>query len=137
MAIKFYKCSICNNIVGKIVDSGNPLSCCGRQMEELQSGMTDGAVEKHVPVCKIEDGVVHVKVGEQPHPMTDMHHILFIAIETTRGMQIKFVWNEAESKSCEDNCEAECCFKLCKGEKLIAAYEYCNLHGLFKCDCEC
>ena len=134
MALKFFRCTICNNIVTKIVDSGNPLSCCGRPMQELRPGMTDGAVEKHVPVYKIEDGIVHVKVGSEPHPMTDMHHIVFIAIETNKGMQIKFVWDEEKGKSCDEQCKAECCFCLSKGEELVAVYEYCNLHGVFMCE---
>lgn len=132
MALKFYKCSICGNIVCMINDSGNPLTCCGKQMVELKPGMTDGAVEKHVPVCSTVNDTAFVKVGEEPHPMTDMHHIEFIAIETNLGIHIRYVWNEEDK---DETCKAKCCFKLCIGEEVIAAYAYCNLHGMFKCDC--
>ena len=35
MAVKFYKCAHCGNVVEKLVDSGVPLVCCGQKMEEL------------------------------------------------------------------------------------------------------
>ncbi len=34
-----------------IEDSGVTPVCCGEEMEELLPGMTDGAKEKHIPVC--------------------------------------------------------------------------------------
>ena len=134
MTQRFLRCEVCGNIVAVVEDSGVPIVCCGQNMSEIKANTTDGAVEKHVPVYKIEDGIVHVKVGSEPHPMTDMHHIVFIAIETNKGMQIKFVWDEEKGKSCDEQCKAECCFCLSKGEELVAVYEYCNLHGVFMCE---
>lgn len=123
MAIKFYKCEICGNIVCKIEDSGMPLTCCGRQMTELRPSSTDGAAEKHVPVYEVEDNMVHVKVGIEPHPMEQIHHIEFIVLETDKGFQLK------KLAGCKD---AVSCFKICDKEKILNAYEYCNLHGIYK-----
>lgn len=123
MAIKFYKCEICGNIVCKIEDSGMPLTCCGRQMTELRPSSTDGAAEKHVPVYEINDDTVYVKVGIEPHPMEQIHHIEFIVLETNKGFQLKKLDGSKDAVSC---------FKLCDNEKVISAYEYCNLHGLYK-----
>jgi superoxide reductase len=57
--------------------------------------------------------------------MTPEHLINFIMIETNLGKQYKGL-------TAEDKPHAE--FALQDGEKLIAAYEYCNLHGLWKAE---
>ena len=42
-------------------------------MSEIVPGTTDAAVEKHVPVWTVENGIVHVKVGSVEHPMLPEH----------------------------------------------------------------
>lgn len=92
-------------------------------LAELTANTTDAAREKHVPVISIDDNVVNVKVGSAPHPMEDVHHITTIYIETKLGGQIrKLQPGEAP----------EATFILPEGDAFIAAYEYCNLHGLWK-----
>lgn len=121
--MKFYKCNICDNIVMKLYDSGIPVKCCGRSMEELVPGTVDAALEKHVPVYRINGCEVLVKVGSDPHPMTEDHYIMWIALETNRGIQVK------ELKPGDFPCA---CFRICEDDAVIAVYEYCNLHGLWK-----
>ena len=70
MDLKFYKCMHCGNIAIKPFDSGVPLVCCGEQMTELTANTTDAAVEKHVPVVRVDGANVHVEVGSTLHPMT-------------------------------------------------------------------
>ena len=143
MAVSFYKCRTCGNIICKIIDSGVTPSCCGKPMQPLTPGSTDGDVEKHVPVYETKDGLLYVKVGSSPHPMTSDHHIEFIAIETSLGIQLKYIGRDMNVDNCGECCDvpcpintkAEACFKLLEGEKLIAIYEYCNLHGVFMCSC--
>lgn len=89
---------------------------------ELVAGSTDAAQEKHVPVVKIDGDIVTVDVGSVSHPMTEEHSIKFIVLQTTHGHQFR----KLEST---DAPRAE--FKLADGEKAVAAYEYCNLHGLW------
>ena len=36
-------------------DQGVPVICCGEPMQELKAGVTDAAVEKHVPVYRSEE----------------------------------------------------------------------------------
>ena len=50
MEVKYYICKHCGNIVEKVKDKGVPVICCGEPMQELKAGVTDAAVEKHVPV---------------------------------------------------------------------------------------
>lgn len=125
MATKFYLCTTCGNVVVKVVDSGVVPVCCGKQMQELIPGVSDGAYEKHVPVIeKIDDCTIRVKVGSVPHPVTEEHGIRFIYLETAHGGQIKYLSPgmppEADFCTCKDAPEA--------------VYEYCNLHGLWKSD---
>ena len=123
MEMKFYKCKHCGNIVAVVKASGAPISCCGEKMTEIVPGTADAAVEKHVPVVEIKDGKVIVTVGEVAHPMAPEHYIEWIAISTDQGNQRKIL---------EPGDKPMACFALCDGEKLEAAYAYCNLHGLWK-----
>ena len=122
MKMKFYRCEHCGNIVAVVEASGVPIVCCGENMKEIVPNTTDGANEKHVPIYEIDGNIVHVKVGEVEHPMLDEHYIQWVAIETTFGNQRKCL---------KPGDKPEVCFALCEGEKLVAVYEYCNLHGLW------
>ena len=77
MEQKFYICKHCGNIIAKVKDTGVPVICCGEPMSEIIPGTTDAAVEKHVPVWTVENGIVHVKVGSVEHPMLPEHYIEF------------------------------------------------------------
>lgn len=121
--MKFYQCSHCKNIITFVDNKGVPVMCCGEKMQELVPGTTDAAQEKHVPVVEKDGNKVTVCVGSVTHPMMEEHHIAFIAIETKQGSQIKYLKADEEPKAV---------FSLAKGDEFVAAYEYCNLHGLWK-----
>ena len=120
--MKFYKCEHCGNIITKIEDKGVPVMCCGQKMTEIEPGTTDAAQEKHVPVVEQSGDVVKVKVGSVEHPMLEEHLIQWVCLETESGSQIKYL---------KPGMKPEAEFTL-NGDKLVAAYEYCNLHGLWK-----
>ncbi|MDR2520072.1 MAG: desulfoferrodoxin FeS4 iron-binding domain-containing protein [Eubacteriaceae bacterium] len=124
--MKFYKCSVCGNIVEAISESKGHLSCCGKPMEELAANSTDAAKEKHVPVVTREGGTIVVKVGEVEHPMTAEHLIQWIAICQSGKMQ------RVELNA---QCTPMATFAIDSIEA-IEVYEYCNLHGLWKTDYE-
>lgn len=121
--MKFYQCSHCKNIITYVDNKGVPVMCCGEKMQELVPGTVDAALEKHVPVVEKDGNKVTVKVGSVTHPMLEEHHISFIAIETKQGSQIKYL------KAGE---APEAVFAIADGDEFVAAYEYCNLHGLWK-----
>ena len=121
--MKFYKCSICGKIIAVVESRPTPTICCGQPMEELVANTQDGAHEKHIPIFEVKDGVVTVKVGEVTHPMMDAHYIQWIALETNMGNQ---------RKTLKPGQEPEAQFALLPGEEVVAVYEYCNLHGLYK-----
>lgn len=126
MAVKFYKCPHCGNIIIKLHDAQVPVVCCGQKMEELIPGTTDAAVEKHVPAVSVDGKKVCVKVGSVEHPMLDVHYIEFIILESKEGIQVKYLKPE-EAPAAE--------FVLSESDEPVAVYEYCNLHGLWKADC--
>ncbi len=113
MAVTFYRCEHCGNIIIKLVDSSVPVVCCGDKMKELIAGSVDAAVEKHVPVVKEEDGIVRVSVGSVEHPMTAEHYISHVVLETDAGIQIAELHPEDKP---------EAVFSLVKGASIITAY---------------
>ena len=120
---KFYRCDHCGIIVGVVEEGGGTLICCGEPMRALEANTTDAAQAKHVPVGEVNGSLVTVTVGSVAHPMLEEHHIAWIALETDQGMQRKVLAPTGEPKAV---------FALTEGEKPVAAYEYCNLHGLWK-----
>ena len=123
MEQKFYICEHCGKMVALVKESGVPVMCCGQKMTEIIPGTTDAAVEKHVPVYTVENNIVHVKVGEVEHPMTPEHYIQWIDIQTTGGIQ---------RVTLTPSDKPEATFTINEGDEVIAVYEYCNLHGLWK-----
>ena len=122
--MKFLRCEVCGKIVALVNDcSSCPAKCCGEAMKEIVPNTSDGAHEKHVPVVKVEGNHVLVEVGSVAHPMIEAHYIEWIALETSKG-------NQRKQLKPNDAPRAE--FALLDGEKVIAAYAYCNLHSLFK-----
>ena len=120
--MKFYVCEHCGNIIEYVRDNGVPVMCCGKKMTELIPGTTDGAAEKHVPVVTQNGNNITVEVGSVEHPMVEAHYIQWIVIETKKGSQMVKL-------TPEDKPRAE--FVLADGDEFVAAYEYCNLHGLW------
>lgn len=122
---RFYICKHCGNIVGMIHNAGVPIVCCGEPMAELIPGSVDASQEKHVPVIAKEGDLVTVSIGSAPHPMTEEHSIQWVYLETTSGGQRKCL---------KPGDDPKVTFALCPGDQAVAAYAYCNLHGLWKAE---
>ena len=122
---KFFICRICGNIIGLIHDSGIPIECCGEEMEELIPNTVDAAQEKHVPAFTVAGNQIDVQIGSVEHPMEKEHYIEWIYLKTEHGGQRRgFIPGE----------KPQATFLLAEGEKPVAVYAYCNLHGLWKTD---
>lgn len=121
--LEMYKCKHCGNIVINIHNSGVPIVCCGEPMAKLEANTVDAAQEKHVPVVNVEGNKLTAKVGSVEHPMTEEHFIEFIILETEKGLEVKKL-TPAD--------KPEAVFAVAEGDKAVAVYEYCNLHGLWK-----
>ena len=120
--MKFFICEHCGNLVGVIHDAGVPMMCCGQKMTQLIPGTVEASVEKHLPVVTVDGDKVKVEVGSVAHPMSEEHSILWVYLQTDKGGQRKNL-KVGEAPVAE--------FSLLD-EKPVAAYAYCNLHGLWK-----
>lgn len=123
MKQKFFICEHCGNIVAMVKDTGVPVMCCGQKMTEIIPGTTDAAVEKHIPVYQVEDGLVKVRVGSVDHPMQPEHYIEWVSLQTKQGNQ---------RKALHPGQAPAVCFALAEGDEVEAVYAYCNLHSLWK-----
>ena len=119
---KFYICPHCGNIVEMVHDAGVKPVCCGEKMTELIPGSVDASAEKHVPDVKVGNDAVEVNVGSVDHPMVDVHWIEWVQLVTDRGSYRKWL-NPGQAPNVKF---------LLEGEKPLAVYAYCNLHGLWK-----
>ena len=89
---------------------------------EIKANETDGAAEKHVPVYEIIDNKIEVKVGSIPHPMSEEHYIMWIALVSGDTIIIKKL---------KPGCEPVATFDYISGSTI---YAYCNLHSIWKKD---
>ena len=120
---KYYICKHCGNIVTKLEDKGVPVVCCGEKMTEIVPNTTDAAQEKHVPVVAVAGNEVTVAVGSVAHPMTEEHSILWIALETANGLNVKWL-TPGEAPAAR--------FYLAEGDEVVRVLAWCNLHGLWQ-----
>ena len=127
MQVKFFVCRHCGNVIAYVEDSGVKVVCCGEPMQEMVPNTSDGAGEKHVPVVTREGDTVTVKVGSVEHPMLEAHYIKWIALQTDKGVQFRRL---------SPGDKPEAVFALLPGETPLAAFEHCNLHGLWKWETE-
>ena len=108
--MKFYK------IDDQVIISDKELSVG----TELIANTVDAAQEKHVPVITTNGDEVKVAVGSVEHPSLPAHYIEWIVLVTETGFQMKWL---------KPGMKPEATFKVT--DKPAAAYEYCNLHGLW------
>lgn len=121
--MKFYKCKHCGSISTFLHDADQTAEYCGEDDDviELVANTTDAAVEKHIPVVTVKGNNYHVEVGSVIHPMTAEHLIEFIVLETKTGYQFKKLTKDDQPIA-----------DFYTDEEVVAVYEYCNLHGLWK-----
>lgn len=122
MNLHFYHCDVCGKTITVLSDSGTATVCCGRPMRELIANRTDGAAEKHVPAVALDGHTVSAHVGSLPHPMQAEHSIMWIGLQTDFGFHFRELHPGDLPRAA---------FALLPGERAMAVYAYCNLHGLW------
>ena len=113
--MKFYK------IDDQIIISDKSLSVG----TELIPNTTDAAGEKHVPQISVNGDEVKIQIGSVEHPSLPAHYIEFILLQTNLGIHTRWL---------KPGMVPTAAFRLSDGEKVVAAFEYCNLHGLWKAE---
>lgn len=117
----------------KSTQDGTMISLIGNEGEQFEESVkegfqfidplaAEGAGEKHLPVVSVENNVVTVNIGSVNHPMMAEHYINWIYLQTNQGGQLKHLTVDGEPGIK---------FALVEGETAIAAYAYCNIHGLW------
>lgn len=119
---RFLQCPDCHGVA--LVIYGEEDAGCGTY-DKLHANTSDAALEKHLPVVRVEDGKVTAKIGDHDHPMEEDHFITWVYLETTCGGMLRVL-------KPKDRPEVE--FRLSDGERPLAVYEYCNRHGLWKAE---
>lgn len=118
--MEIYECEVCGNLIEVLRPGVGELVCCGEPMNRLETKTEDQGYEKHVPVIEKTDDGVLVKVGANPHPMEEEHHIEWIEIVYDGKCQRKFL-------KAGDQPQAE----FCVSAETVEAREHCNVHGLW------
>lgn len=127
--MKHYTCRYCGNLVAMVNDTGRNIGCCGKDMTEVTPKVTEEKNEKHTPLIAREGDTVRITVGpaDNRHPMEKDHAIAWVCLVTNEG---------SHRKTLRPDGKAEAHFPLSKGEKPIAAFAYCNVHGVFVTECK-
>ena len=76
---QIYKCKHCGQVV-EILDGGMNPVCCGESMTLQPANTVEASREKHIPVIEVQDNGILVKIGSEPHPMTEEHYIEWIEV---------------------------------------------------------
>lgn len=122
LKLRFYKCSVCGNIIQVLIDGAGELVCCGQEMDLLEPKCTDEGSEKHVPCFEInEENSAIIKVGCELHPMSDTHYIQFIENISPDKRKLYLEFFEPGDIP-----------QISNVNNTNTAYEYCNIHGLWE-----
>ena len=73
-------------------------------------------------MAAVQGSRVEVRAGAAGHPMGEEHHIGWISLRTRRGMQRRHL----------SPGEPPAAVFLLEDDQPVAAYAWCNLHGLWR-----
>lgn len=118
--MRFYTCTKCGSLITSSGDLVEDIYCCGKRASELTPEVSGTFARTHAPILSREGDLITVRVGEQAHPMTPTHAILWVLLVSREGVQKKAVSEIPEVT-----------FALTPGDRAVAAYAFCNEHGLF------
>lgn len=119
---QIFKCDACNKL---FLTLGKEKAPGGNGFVELPANSTDAATEKHVPEVEFNNGGITVRIGSVLHPMLPEHHIEWVLVETVNGGLFHY-FSPGDTP--------EVTFPSVDKAQVLAVYEYCNLHGLWKKD---
>lgn len=152
--MKFYRCSVCGQVLGIVKDTHRTPICCEEEMlllEPVTRADYEPGADEHS--SRITDANMNttsaglaIQAGEE---LLETH----IPVWNKEGCIVTVKVGEAEHPSTETHHiewialetlhgnqrhtlkrgDKPCtCFALCEGDEVVAAYAYCNLHKLYK-----
>lgn len=120
--MKFYICKNCNQVHIKLIDYELPAYCCEKKVDEIIINSSAGEEHTHIPKIRKIGNFVTITVGQETHPMVDIHHISFILLETNQGVQYKYL---------KKNEPPLADFIIANNEEILNVYVYCTIHSLW------
>lgn len=72
--VRFYKCNVCQNVIGLIEGDPSKIECCNKPMKHMQAISKNNNI-----ICKKEGDKLIVNIGKFDHPMTTDDYIMWIA----------------------------------------------------------
>ncbi|MBQ8576390.1 MAG: hypothetical protein IJ449_00260 [Clostridia bacterium] len=123
---RFYRCSVCGTVVGRIHDTGTALSCCGGNMEHLVPHRAgDPGEELCLPNVTRDEYRIHVTAGDGGKSAVE-----WVYLATDRGGQRKCSCNSVKNPDVMPQAN-DITFALA-GEMPQAVYAYCGEQGLWE-----
>ena len=120
MKAKFYICEHCGNLVTTIHNAGVPLVCCGEKMKELLPNTVEASGETSAGGRAFRQHPHgHGGCGGAPHGGCAPHPVALCGDRKRRTAPLSYPGQAPKAV-----------FEL-GGEKPVAVYAYCNLHGLW------
>lgn len=122
---KFYKCDHCGNLFLAHQDGQAIPLCCAAPMRMLTPNQDDGMlIPSHWPriIVNTDENTVHVKVGMIQHPMDANHYIRWLLCIQNNHTLLRYF---------KPGGKPEMIFPLHEPDATLAAYSYCEPHGLW------
>lgn len=118
---QIYRCEVCGNVVQVLRTGAGQLVCCGQPMKlEEEKTIEQEGKEKHVPVVE----GLKIKVGSEPHPMEEEHHIELIQAFVDGKLVVEKRLYPGDKPELEISEKYQ--------GRTITARTLCNIHGLWK-----
>ena len=115
------KCSVCDSVMEVLDACSLELICCGRPMAILQEQDASASAEEHTLIVEETQRGLHVHVGDDEHPMDEVHHIRWIELVAGRR-HLRHRLSPREHPSAT--------FDIDPADGIVRAY--CNRHGLWR-----
>ena len=112
-----YKCDKCGKVIIITSPGEGKLVCCDQDMRLIEAKKADFKTEKHVPIIEKSAGGIKVTVGSTIHPMTEEHHIEWIAVLDGDIFMAKCLKPGDEPVA-----------EFPTSNTSVKAFEYCNIH---------
>lgn len=121
--MKFYICKHCGNIITFMENKGVPVMCCGEKMSELIPGSTDAHHRKNTFRSSRSMAATSLSPSARLH---------IRGSRSTRSNGLFWRLPQGfQRKTLKPGDKPEAVFALTEGDKAVAAYAYCDLHGLW------
>lgn len=121
--LKFYRCNTCGNLMFVMIDPNVRPTCCGTDMEILDSTHGTEGSEKHAPIIEFNQNGTEVQVGLQLHTMEPEHRIEWVALTDGERVEIQRLGLTTPPVVKFSKMDS-------KGK--VRAYAFCNIHGLWQ-----